>query len=127
VRPLFNGCANGFAPRGFAPYVSRLPASEAARLDGQTHPVPNPTNPGYAYGTAIPLTQPKVWAVRWYMPWTLPVARTFSNQIPMKPQIAGVTMDVTRGVRVPGSISTVHGGDYSALDALQAKLAQMKR
>jgi hypothetical protein len=128
MRPLFAGVANGYTPQGFAPHdTQRIPASEANRMSGVTHLVPNPTNPGYAYGTVIPLNAYGVGMIRWIQPRLLPVFKTFSNQIRMKPQIQGVTMDATRQQRIPGSVTNVPGYDYSALGAIQQKLAQTRR
>lgn len=127
MRPLFNGVANGYTPSGFTPYISRVPNSTAARMDGMVHAVPNPTNPGYAYGTLIPLTAKGVGMVRWQNPSTYPVGKTFTNQVPMKPQIQGVTMDPTRGTRISGAISYVLGADNRGLDAFQATMANARR
>jgi hypothetical protein len=128
MRPsLFAGAASGYTPTNFKPYQSRLPNSTAARLDGRVHPVPNPTNPGYAYGTMIPLAAKGVGMIRFQNPRTIPVGKTFSNQVPMKPQIQGVTMDPTRGARIAGSIATITGADHSGDDAYQAKLSQARR
>ncbi len=127
MRNLFAGAATGFKPRGFKPYQSHLPHSTENRLSQQTHLVDNPTNPGYAYGTVIPLTATKVGLVRWYLPWTIPVAKTFHNGIRMRPQIHGVTMDPTRRQRVLGSVTNVPGRDYSGVHAIQARLAAARR
>ncbi len=127
---LFAGVeAGGYEPKGFAPYQSHVPTGTAQRLDGMTHPVANPTNPGYAYGTVIPVMQSAkgMSMVRWYGMWTLPVGKNFSNQVPMKPQIQGVTMDPTRATRILGSVSNVPGYDYSGLAAIQMKLAASRR
>jgi hypothetical protein len=127
MRDLFYGASTGYVPQGFVPYQSRVPNSTNNRLTYATRLVPNPTNPGYAYGTPIPLTQPKLGLVRWYAPYTLPVGKTFSNQVPMKAQVQGVTMDVTRQQRIPGQVTNVVGYDYSAVGFIQQKLAQTKR
>lgn len=128
MRPsLFGGAASGYTPTGFTPYQSRRPNSTAARMDGRVHPVPNPTTPGYAYGTMIPLVAKSVGMVRWMNPRTIPVGKTFSGQVPMKAQIQGVTMDPTRGTRIAGSVATVLGADHSGDNAYQAKLSQARR
>ena len=124
---LFAGAASGYSPNGFAPYQSHTPNSTASRMDGQVHSVPNPTNPGYAYGTMIPLVAKGVGMVRWSNPRTIPQGKTFTSQVPMKAQIQGVTMDPTRAMRISGSITQIVGADHSADDAYQARLAAARR
>lgn len=128
MRPsLFYGASTGYAPLGFNPSLYPLPNSTAARIDSRLHPVPNPTNPGYAYGTMFPTVAKGVGMMRWRIPWTIPVGKTFTSQVPMKPQIQGVTLDPTRGTRIAGSINAVLGADTAGNDAFQAKLAAARR
>lgn len=124
---LFGGAASGYTPRGFSPYVSHVPNSTENRLSGIVHGVPNPTNPGYAYGTLFPLGAKGVGMQRWMNPRTIPIGKTIVGQVLMKPQIQGVTMDPTRSLRVLGSITAILGADHSADDAYQAKLAAARR
>ncbi|NCX05789.1 MAG: hypothetical protein EBW68_08440 [Actinobacteria bacterium] len=115
-----------FVPKGWAPYISRLPSSVEARTDGRVHPVSNPVAPGYAYGTLKPLTAPKTGMVYGIVPWIRPVTKTFTLQVPMKPQVAGTAPNYARQMAIVGAINYIPGGDNSGNDAVQAAIAQSR-
>jgi hypothetical protein len=116
-------------PQGWKPHQSHLGASTAARLDGRTHPVSNPTAPGFAYGTVKPLTSFRLGMVYGSVPYIRPVTKTYSLQVPMKPQLQGVTPNYSRALNIPGAIGYVPGQavDVSSLNAIQQKLAQIRQ
>jgi len=115
-------------PTGWKPYTSRLPASTAARLDLTVHPVSNPTAPGFAYGTMKPLNGMKMGMEYGKHPNIAPVGKSFTLQVPMQPQIAGITPNYARSINIPGAISYIPGPsvDQSSLDAIQTQLAMMR-
>jgi hypothetical protein len=115
-----------WTPKGWTPYQSQLPNSTAARLDGEVHPVSNPTAPGYAYGTVKPLLAPGLGMVRWLVPYLLPVGKTFTLQVPMKPQIQGTTPNTARAIAIQGLLESLPvTGDDS--NAVQASVSSMLR
>jgi hypothetical protein len=115
-----------WTPEGWTPYVARVPSGTSSRLDGQVHPVSNPTAPGYGYGTMKPLLAPKVGMSFGLVPYIIPVGKTFTLQVPMKPQIQGVTPNSTRAIAIQGLLDSLPvTGDDS--NAVQASVSSMLR
>jgi hypothetical protein len=116
-----------WTPQGWAPHDPNLiPSSVTARTDMQVHPVSNPTAPGYAYGTMKPLLAPKVGMSFGVVPYILPVGKNFTLQVPMKPQIQGVTPMTQRSIAINGLLNSLPvSGDDS--NAVQASVSSMQR
>ena len=127
MRPM-NTAPNGFwTPNGFNPVMSgmapdRVPVTVRLRTNHQTYPSGSPNNPGYAYGTFIPLRDCGSWFARFQFPYTVPVPATRSNTIPIVWKNDTQWINPNRSMRMKGLTTVVPGIDTSQIDAIQAYL-----
>jgi hypothetical protein len=64
--------------------------------------------------------------VRWLVPYLIPVGKTFTLQVPMKPQIQGATPNTARAIAIQGLLESLPvTGDDS--NAVQASVSSMLR
>jgi hypothetical protein len=116
-------------PENWQPYYQRVDAATAARMDGMSHPVSNPVNPGFAYGTLIPADSPSVGSRMWTQPYLYPVARTYTLQVPDRAQVQGMTPNPGPSVNVSGyaPASMFSPEDVSAESAIESYLNTLRR
>ena len=103
------------------PDVSRVPLSTLLRMDNvNIYPAGSDVNPGYAYGTMVPLWNLKYGIRRWYNPWTIPAVgpamyMNWNNDVG--------TMNDAATLRVKGLVDEVPTYSWDGLDEIQAKAA----
>lgn len=126
---LNNLPVNYWNPQDFTPYDPqhlRIPRSTALSRDNNTYPGGSPINPGYGYGTWIPLTDFNVGMARWLKPYTTPVGPTGYNTIPAKWNNNTQWIDPTAAMRYRGTLTDVPVVDLTASQAIQQYLANAK-
>ncbi len=128
MRPTTNWGTYG--TEGFNPIMSsgdpsRVPVTVNARTSLETYPSGSAINPGYAYGTFIPLFQhgTGLGLKRFAFPYTVPVNPNAINTVPLKYNNTTAWINPQRSLRMKGQTDSIPGNDYSRLDQIQQYLA----
>lgn len=115
--------AEFWTPLNFQPYpMNRVPLSTSVSRDHKTYPSGSPNNPGYAYGTFLPLEDVGLWFHRFLAPYTIPVSANGVNTIPMSWNNSEQWINPGRALRLKGLTTQVPGIDTRGLDAIQTYL-----
>ena len=102
--------------------ASRVPQTVIRRTDHKTYPSGSAVNPGYAYGTFIPLQDRGAGLQRFMMPYTIPMFATRYNTVAPYWKNNVQWINPQRSMRLKGLTNVVPGIDTSQLDAIQTYL-----
>jgi len=103
--------------------VERLPASLRFRTSYLLHNAGSPINPGFAYGTLVPLWDCKYGIERWFNPYLLPQVSPMMVMNKSGAWQGGGTVDDARTLRIKGLVTDVPIYDFSTEQAIQFKAA----
>lgn len=128
MRPM-GGPASFYLPSNFnsgesagSSDPSRVTNNVSPRLSLQTYLSGSNTNPGYAYGTFIPLLDRGSWFARFKYPYTVPMAASSPNTVPATWKNNVQWINPERRMRLKGLVTNLPGVDTSQLDAIQTYL-----
>ena len=100
-----------------------VPRSVVVSRDHQTYLAGSNVNPGYGYGTFIPLFTQRLGLKRWGYPYTLPAAPNGLNQIKTHWNNSTVWGDSTNVLRIKGPTTAVPGVPVNYNDPMATRLA----
>lgn len=126
MRPFGNDVAytQSSAPGRFVGHdPSLVPASVTVSRNNRTYPSGSRINPGYAYGTFLPLIGDiRVALQRFMYPYTVPVASNKFNQVRIKTNTQTQWINPLRALKMKGLTTSVPGVDHSGDTATQRYL-----